>query len=136
MMKKVVWSVQRHMLQIRKKLQSMMREASFTQRLSQCELMDGNFPELIVATKYRQSSMKPCGVTALPLTFFGFKLMQISCLNSLINLTNSGRSFFYANALRFCKSFSCSVGRIKVKQFLSSKNVFSFFLMLFFHSAA
>lgn len=98
--------------------------------------MEGNFPEFIVDTKYLHSSMKPWGVTDFPRTLLGFNERMIVSLNSLISFTKSGLNRFSGKELRFCKSLSFSVGRIKVKQFLSSKKVFNFFLIEFFLYAA
>jgi hypothetical protein len=49
---------------------------------------------------------------------------------------NYGLSFFSGRMLRFWRSFSFSVGRMRVKQFLSSKKVFSFLRILFLRYAA
>lgn len=124
----------RTIIYIIENLQSIIREDSFKHKLSQCEFSDGSLPEFMVATKYLQSSMKLWGVTDLPRTFFGFAPTFIIYFSSLINFTNYGLNLFSDKVLRFCRSFSFSVGLTKVKHVRSWKNVFSFLRIEFFLS--
>ena len=84
----------------------MILEAYFKHKLSQCELIEGNLPELIVSTKYLHSSINPWGVIDFPRTFLGLILQFIKFFNSPIRRTNYGLNLFSESVAKLCKSLS------------------------------